>query len=236
MGSFFNVLIDRLPRKQSIVFPASRCSDCGYRIPAYLNVPILSYILLKGKCRKCGAKIHWHHLVVEIATPLIYVILFYKYGLTGLFFKYALVSSFMIPIFFIDAFHKLVLHVTTFPLIITGLLLSLLPQMDVSFGNAGLSALTVFLLLLLIAWLFQIIRKKDGLGGGDIWLLTGVATYFGFMGIPWIVLFSCITAIMYFLVFVRNSDQEFVLGPFIAFASILWAIFGDFIGTRILAY
>lgn len=69
LGSFFNVLIHRLPQKQSIVYPPSHCDGCKKIIPFYLNIPIISYILLGGKCRYCKAKIHWHHLLVEIITP-----------------------------------------------------------------------------------------------------------------------------------------------------------------------
>lgn len=217
--------------------PRSHCTDCGYAIPVWMNVPILSYILLKGKCGKCGAKIHWHHLAVEIVTPLIYIALFYRYGLDSLlFYKYVVLSSFLIPIFFIDLFHKLVLHVTTIPLIATGLLFSLLPASDVGILNSGITSIVILGLLTLIAYLFFALRKRDGLGGGDIWLLTGIASYFGFVGMPWIVLISCLTAIIYFFAFIRKSDQEFVWGPFIAVAGVFWAVGGTFFLERILVF
>lgn len=228
MGSFFNVLIHRIPLKQSIVFPASHCASCNRHIPFYQNIPILSYIILKGKCSKCGASIHWHHLLVEIVTPILFVALHLRYGVTSFyFFKYAILLSFLIPIFFIDAFHQIIPHVLSIPLIVVGLLLSAYPGNDVGILNALLTSLFVFCFLLLLAWGYQKLRGAEGLGGGDIWLLTGITTFFGLTGIPYIFLLSSIMGIIYFAAFVRDKDIPFAFGTFIAVAAILWAIVGE---------
>ena len=230
LGSFFNVLIDRLPRKASIIKPPSSCSDCGYRIPVWLNIPIFSYIFLRGRCSKCGAFIHWHHLVVEIITPLLFIALFYKFGLTSiLFFKYLVLISFLIPIFFIDALHQLILHVTSIPLIVIGLIFALLPGSDVPIANALATSAFIFCFLLLLAWAFSKIRNKDGLGGGDIWLLTGISTFFGFAGIPLILIFACVFAILYYIVVIRQKERPFVFGPFIVIATLIWIFLSEFI-------
>lgn len=228
LGSFFNVLIYRLPRKQSIVFPASHCGDCGKAIPFYLNIPVISYLLLGGKCKYCGAKIHWHHLLVELITPLILIALFLQYGLFNLLFlKYALLSMFMIPIFFIDAFHQIIPHKLSIPLIPLGILLTLIPGNDVTLLNAFISAGIIFAFLVFIAYAYRFARKADGLGGGDIWLLTGVAAFFGIISMPYVILISAVLGIIYFFIFVRDKDQGFAFGTFISFSSVLWAVLGS---------
>ncbi|HNQ43241.1 MAG TPA: prepilin peptidase, partial [Candidatus Cloacimonadota bacterium] len=175
LGSFFNVLIYRLPRKQSIVFPGSHCGDCGKAIPFYLNIPILSYIALRGKCKYCGASFHWHHLLVEIITPVILIALFLQYGFWNfLFYKYALLCLVLIPIFFIDALHQIIPHTLSIPLIVLGILSALMPQNDITLLNSVVTAGFIFAFLLALAYLYRWTRKVDGLGGGDIWLLTGV--------------------------------------------------------------
>jgi len=185
LGSFFNVLIHRIPLKQSIVIPASHCASCKRRIPFYENIPIVSYIILRGKCSKCGAKIHWHHLLVEIITPILFVALFFRYGLTDfLFYKYSILLGFLIPIFFIDAFQQIIPHVLSIPLIVVGFSLALIPGNDIGVLNALLTSLFVFCFLLLLAWGYQKLRGYEGLGGGDIWLLTGITAFFGITGIP----------------------------------------------------
>ncbi len=228
MGSFFNVLIHRIPLKQSIVIPASHCVSCKRRIPFYENIPIISYIALRGKCSKCGSKIHWHHLLVEIITPILFVALFLRYGLTDfLFYKYAILLGFLIPIFFIDAFQQIIPHVLSIPLIVVGFVLSLVPGNDIGIFNALLTSLFVFCFLLLLAWGYQKLRGYEGLGGGDIWLLTGITAFFGITGIPYIFLLSALMGIVYFLIFVRDSNKPFAFGTFIAVAAIIWAIVGE---------
>lgn len=75
LGSFFNVLLDRIPRKESVIFPSSHCDSCGYKIKWYENIPIVSYIFLKGKCRKCGAKIGMRSVIIEVLFGLIFGII-----------------------------------------------------------------------------------------------------------------------------------------------------------------
>ncbi len=234
LGSFFNVLIHRLPQGKSIIKPASSCASCGYKIPFYLNIPILSYIVLRGKCKKCGAPFHWHHLLVEAITPLLLIGLFYKYGITDiLFYKYAVLTLMMIPIFFIDAFHQIIPHWLSIPLIPIGLLFSLHHYSDVPWQGALLTSLIVFSFLLLIAWLYLLLRKQEGLGGGDIWLLSGISTFFGALNMPFIFIIAALLGILWFVIFIRNKDSEFAFGTFIAFTTVFWVFAGDWLFSLI---
>lgn len=227
LGSFFNVLIYRLPRGKSIIFPGSHCAKCGKAIPAYLNIPIFSYIALGGKCKYCQARIHWHHLLVEIITPLILIGLFLQYGLLNMIFlKYAVMAMFMIPIFFIDAFHQIIPHKLSIPLIPLGLLFAFVPGGDVGFIDALVSAAIIFAFLVFLAYAYRFARKTDGIGGGDIWLLTGIAGFFGLLSMPYVILIAAVLGIIYFLIFVRDKSQGFAFGTFIAFTAVAWALLG----------
>ncbi len=212
----------------SILFPASHCSNCKRKIPFYQNIPIISYLVLRGKCSKCGASIHWHHLLVEVLTPILYIALYLRYGALDIgFIKLAVLFSFLIPIFFIDTFHKIIPHVLSIPLIFIGIVLSIIPGNSVGLIESVLTALFVFCFLILIAWAYQKARGKDGLGGGDIWLLTGIASFFGLQGMPFIFILSAFMGILYFLFFIRDNDKEFAFGTFIAAGTILWSIIGQ---------
>jgi len=229
LGSFFNVWIDRLPKKQSIILPASRCSDCGKSIPFWLNIPILSYLILRGKCKYCGAKIHIHHLVVEFVTPLILLALFFKFGTDLILFaKYAILFFFLIPIFFIDIFHRLILDKLTIPMAIIGLAFALLPESDITFLNAMLTSVGILVIMLLIAWLFEKVRKKEGMGGGDIKLLAAMAAYVGAINISFIVFFSSLLAVGFALFSRKGREDGIPYGPFLAAAALVWVLTGNF--------
>lgn len=227
LGSFFNVLIDRIPRKASIIFPASHCTSCGKKIPFYLNIPILSYIILKGKCSNCGARIHWHHPLVELLAPLLFIALYLIYGLQSVFFyKYLVMVAFLIPILFIDAFHHLIPFVLSLPLLACGLLFALIPDSGVGFIDALLTSVLLFCLLYLLAFIWDKVFHKEGLGGGDVILLPAVASYFGLVHTPFLIILACLLGIGYFLIFVRRN-QVFAFGNFIASAAIIWALAGE---------
>lgn len=230
LGSFFNVLIDRIPRGESVVNPPSHCISCGKSLPAWQNIPILSYILQKGKCKSCGAKIHWHHLAVEIATPLLFLTLFFLYGVKDFFFwKYLVMFGFLIPIFFIDAFHKIIPLKLSLPMVGVGLLLSLWETGFVFsdfFLLYLLPVLGLFAVLYLLALAWEKLFKKEGLGGGDVILIPAVAAYFGMVHIPFVILLACLMGILYFLIFIRKLEQAFAFGNFIALAAVIWAFIG----------
>jgi leader peptidase (prepilin peptidase) / N-methyltransferase len=233
LGSFFNVLIDRIPRKESIVKPGSHCSECGRSLPAWQNIPIFSYLFLGAKCKYCGAKIHWHHLVVEIVTPLLFIGLFLLYGLQSLvFWKFAVMFCFLIPIFFIDAFHRIIPLVLSIPMVILGLILSLIHsgfEFRYFLMVYLIPTLALFGLLYLLALGWEKVFHKEGLGGGDVILIPAVASYFGAVHIPFVIVLACLMGIFYFLIFIRRTNQVFAFGNFVASASMIWAFAGYYV-------
>ncbi|HOY85402.1 MAG TPA: prepilin peptidase [Candidatus Syntrophosphaera sp.] len=231
LGSFFNVLIDRVPRGESVVNPPSHCTSCGKQLPPGQNIPIYTYLAQKGKCRSCGAKIPWHHLAVEIATPLLFLALFLVYGVESLsFWKFTVMFGFLIPIFFIDAFHKIIPLVLSVPMVVAGLVLGFI-QSGYDFMNFFwvylLPALGLFALLYLLALAWEKFFHKEGLGGGDVILIPAVAAFFGAIHIPFVILLACLMGILYFLLFIRKPEQAFAFGNFIALAAVIWALAGE---------
>ncbi len=174
ISSFLNVCIDRLPEKASIVSPPSHCPVCGRRLAPLDLIPVLSYLLLRGRCRYCGAPIPRRVLLVEAITGLLFVLLWYRYGLSPRLLLATLYTCFFIVIFFIDLEHHLVLNRVILPAIVVALLaVPFTPNHDVvellSGGGIG------FGLLFLIAWIYP-----AGMGMGDVKLATFIGLVVGF--------------------------------------------------------
>jgi leader peptidase (prepilin peptidase)/N-methyltransferase len=168
-------------------------------------------------------------LLVEIITPLVLIALFWKFSLDlVLFAKYAVLFGFLIPIFLIDLYHRLILDKLTIPLAILGLGFSLLPTTDVSFLNSLLTSLAILVIMLLIAWLFEKIRSKEGMGGGDIKLLAAMATYMGALNIAFIVFFSSVLAVIVAFSAPKTREHGIPYGPFLAVSAFVWILFGEY--------
>ncbi len=141
--------------------------------------------------------------------------------------KYMILVGFLIPIFFIDLFEQLILHKMTMPLIAIGVVLSFFPLTDTGYLNSILSGAFIFVLMAGIAWLYSVAKKLDGLGGGDIWLMTALAVFFGFLNIPFVIILASFFGLVYYAIFVRSREKVFAFGPFLVVGSILWILVGD---------
>ena len=222
-GSFLNVCIYRLPREESIAFPPSHCTNCSTPIKYYQNIPVISYLFLGGKCGSCGESISAIYPVVEIITAVLVTLLFYKYGITLETFIYVLLTLSLIVISFIDLEHFIIPNVITFPgiaigllynFLITdwGLLFKILPKIDL--GNIfyivpripALNSLFGIIVgggtLLLIAYTYKLIRKREGMGMGDVKLLAMLGAFLGVNGVFFIILVSSLVGLGY-----RNSHN-----------------------------
>ncbi len=226
-GSFFNVCISRIPRKESIIFPTSHCPNCNAKIKPFDNIPLLSYLFLKGKCRNCGQKIHWHYPFVEFFTSLFFLLLFYKFGFSILFLKYLIFISFALIILFIDLFHKIIPDKLSLPLLIVGLLFSFLPASDIGLKAALIGAGFGFFLFLVTAVAFEKITKKESLGGGDIKLIAAIGAFLGFFGIVFTIILGSILAMLFLLISKHDRQKEFPFGPYLLLASLLYIFTAD---------
>jgi leader peptidase (prepilin peptidase) / N-methyltransferase len=226
-GSFFNVCIYRIPIKESIIFPNSHCPSCNYKIKPWHNIPIFSYLLLKGRCSNCSAKIHWHYFLVELITPIAFVSVFLIYGFSLVTIKYILFSSFGIIIIFIDSFHKIIPDKLSLPLLLIGLLFSFYQGIDISWKSAFIGSGTGFIFFLVIAYLFQLITKRESLGGGDIKLIAAIGSFTGLSGVAFTIFFSSFLALIILIPLGHDRQKEFPFGPFLIMGAFTYIFFGN---------
>ncbi len=164
VGSFLNVCIYRLPNRQSVVFPPSHCPKCDYKIRFYDNIPIISYLLLGGKCRSCKTPISLQYPIVELINGLLTLFLFIKLGPTSTFLFLFIFSSALVTITFIDLEHQIIPDVISIPGIVIGFAASFfLPGLR--WQDSLIGILLGGGLLLSIAYGYQFLTKKEGMGG-----------------------------------------------------------------------
>lgn len=231
-GSFYNVVIYRLPRKESLVYPGSKCPACGNEIAAYDNIPVASYILLGGKCRRCRSSISLRYPVVEAATGLLSLLLFRRYGLHPQFGIEFFFLSLLLIIAMIDLDTGYIPDVLSLPGIVIGFLFSFFtPRLDWADSLIG-----IFLgggLLYLIAVIYALVRKKEGMGGGDVKLLGMIGAFVGWHGVAFTIFFSSISGMIIAIPLMwrrgKGLGSEIPYGPFLAFGAALYIFWGQFI-------
>lgn len=215
-GSFYNVVGMRLPNNESIIFPGSHCENCNHKLSWYENIPLFSYILFKGKCKSCHAKISVWYPAIELFTGMLFLISYYVFGLTTEFFISIIISSLVSIIFVSDINYYIILDS---PLVIGSILIIIIKL--ISFGlketliSIG-SGLLVFGVMYLIMLLGNFIFKKESLGGGDIKLSFVAGLVLGpKLGIMYIV-FGAFLAFPYAMyITIRNKENMLPFGPFL---------------------
>jgi leader peptidase (prepilin peptidase)/N-methyltransferase len=174
IGSFLNVVIHRLPREESIAFPNSRCPACGAAIASYDNLPLLSYLILRGRCRSCSAGISLRYPAVELLTALLYIAVTWRDGLTGMLpFDLIFVSA-VVALVFIDAEHMILPNAITYPGIVFALVARLaIPYLSATAHFDDVGPLTAGMLHGLPVWAASLIGAVIGglIGGGSLWLM-----------------------------------------------------------------
>jgi len=255
VGSFLNVVIHRLPvmmntawtqecrehlgdapaepveqPRFNLLTPASRCPHCGHRIGAIENIPVISYLFLKGRCSECAAPISPRYPIVEAVTAILSVITALHFGYSlqtvmALLFTWALV-----PLFLIDFDHQILPDSITLPLLWGGLFLSLFDVFVDSHASI-IGAVAGYLSLWSIYHLFKLITGKEGMGYGDFKLLAAMGAWVGWQALPVVILFSSVVGavIGILLVVIRGRDhsQPMPFGPFLAAAGWMTLLWGN---------
>jgi leader peptidase (prepilin peptidase) / N-methyltransferase len=238
IGSFLNVCIDRLPRNESIVFPPSHCDACRHKLAAKDNIPVFSYLRLRGRCRYCQASIPRRIFWVELATALIFALLCWHYGLSVELGVMAFYACLFIIIFVIDLEQGLILNKVVYPGMVVALLLALLPQswltqptwltqvIKPGIASAALGGAIGFAIFLVIA-----IVSRGGMGWGDVKLaaLIGLATGFPrvFIAIIMGAILGGIVAVALMIAKKRNRRETIPFGPFLALAAMITLLWGS---------
>jgi leader peptidase (prepilin peptidase) / N-methyltransferase len=230
VGSFSNVCIYRIPRNESVIYPASHCPKCRNKIKPIDNIPLLSYILLKGRCRNCGSKISIQYPLVEFLTGLIYLIIYLIYGLSIQSLAYIILSSALIIITFIDLQEQMIPDVISLPGIVVGLILSFMVPY-ISFINSALGALVGGGIILIIAWVGSIIFKKEAMGGGDVKLTAMIGAFLGWrytiISLFWGFFLGALIGIILIMTKIKKREDAIPFGPFIALGSIITLLWGE---------
>ena len=224
VGSFLNVCISRLPKEESIVWPGSRCPYCKKPIKAYDNIPIISYILLKGRCRECHAPISTQYPLVEGGTALSSLFLITKFGPSLSYLVYFAFIASLITVTVIDLYHQIIPDAISLPGIGVGLLASLvIPQ--VTFFNSLIGILLGGGSLFLVATVYQWLFKREGMGGGDVKLLAMIGAFLGWKSVILTILLGSligsITGIIIMILKGKDFKYAIPFGPFLSLGAVI---------------
>jgi leader peptidase (prepilin peptidase)/N-methyltransferase len=226
IGSFLNVCIYRIPNNQSVSYPPSSCSNCNTRIKYYDLIPIVSYVLLKGRCRSCGEKISLRYPSIEGLNGILYFLLYNTYGfsLSTLFFMP--IVSILIVVTFIDYDHMIIPYRLNIMLGILGIINILLGMYPVTAKSSLIGAVLGFGFFFLIA-----IVTGGQMGGGDIFLMGVLGLILGLGEILMVTVLSFITgaviSVILLLTKIKGRKDPIPFGPFIALSAVLVILFGN---------
>jgi len=254
-GSFLSVCIHRLPREESIAFPPSHCTVCGHQIKFYNNIPVLSFIFLGGRCADCKARISPVYPLVEILSGFLFLAAVLKFGLTLNTLFYVLFIYALLVITFIDLEHMIIPNIISLPGIAIGIAFSAL-RTDWEYSRELIGGLTMSLgsflgllsevpvldsvfgavlgggALLLIAFLYEVIRKREGMGMGDVKLLAMIGAFLGVKGVVFVIFLSSVlgTVVGLSVIIYMRGDLKYAMpfGPFLSAAAVVYVFTGGF--------
>lgn len=257
VGSFLNVVIHRLPKMMerqwarecaefvgeefrveelhetkpySLAFPGSHCPSCGAEITALQNIPVLSYLALRGRCAHCGIAISIRYPLVELLTAAIWILCGLSFGVSNVLAAALLLTGVLIALTAIDLDHQLLPDSLTLPLLWVGLLINI-DATFVSLESAVLGAVFGYLCLWSVYWVFKIITCKEGMGYGDFKLLAALGAWFGLSALPTIVLLSSLVGAVIGIALIvtgrQSRETPMPFGPFLAGAGLIHLFYPD---------
>jgi len=255
IGSFLNVVIHRIPKmmqresdnyvahesgkelphtgRYNLMAPRSACPHCGHQITALENIPVISWLALRGKCRKCKAPISARYPAVELLTGVLSAALVWKFGSGAAGMATLLFAWLLIAMTFIDVDTQLLPDDLTFPLLWAGLLINLNGTF-VPLQDAVIGAVAGYLVLWAVYWLFKLATGKEGMGYGDFKLLAALGAWLGWAMLPTIILLSSVVGAIVgisLIVFAkRGRDKPIPFGPYLAAAGMIALFYGDQLG------
>ncbi|THB79136.1 MAG: prepilin peptidase [Desulfobulbaceae bacterium] len=229
IGSFLNVVILRLPQPDaSVVFPASHCPKCGATLRWFENIPIFSWFVLRGKCAHCSTSISSQYPIVELCTGLLAAANTVVFGLTPAAAGYFIFSAALVTIIWIDIHHQIIPDVISIPGIIIGFGFSFLSPL-VTWQDSLYGLLAGGGIFFAISYSYYLIRKQEGLGGGDIKLLAMLGAFLGWQSLLFIILASSLTGSLFGLLAMvsqkKGGATRIPFGPFLAISGLAYLFF-----------
>jgi len=230
VGSFLNVCIARIPAGKSVVYPPSICPQCGARIRPWDNVPLLSFLWLRGRCRDCGTGISWRYPLVEALTGALFATNLWMFGLTPWAAVASAFAAALVVISFIDLDHQIIPDVISLPGIVAGLVLAV-PGWGPSLVDRILGMLLGGGLLWAVAVFYEWARNREGMGGGDIKLLAMIGAFLGWRGVLVTLLVGSLlgASVGGLRIALRRAEAGVPIpfGPFLAVGAIVALYWGD---------
>ena len=234
LGSFFNVVIYRLPRGESLLRPFSHCPSCDVPIAFYDNIPLLSYLILRGRCRNCGSRISLRYPLVEALSGVLTAMLYRAYLLSPAFIVFLIFASLLMVIAFIDLETFLIPDLLSLSGIILGF--------ATSFANPCVdpvsSLIGIFFgggVLYLISWTYSTLRGREGIGGGDIKLMAMIGAFTGCRGVVFTILVASLSGSLFGILEMKKSGERFAtqipFAPFLALGALSYIFWGELFFT-----
>ena len=233
-GSFANVCIIRIPQGKGVVVGRSFCVKCKKKIQWFDNIPIISYLLLKSKCRNCKTKISFQYFLVESISLINFLVLYLIFGISLTTLLFIILSVVFLIIFFIDLKHYIIPNSLTYSMMILGFVKSFDPNLDPifpNFLNSLIGGLLGYGIIWSIIYFYRQFKKKEGMGLGDAKLFAVIGFWFGWISIPFVVFLSSIIALLSVLPDLLRSSKklssQIPFGPFIILGTIFYLVFQD---------
>lgn len=228
-GSFFNVCIYRIPREESIVFPPSHCTTCGTKLRWLELLPLLSWIFLRGRCRSCKTRISFQYPLIELTTGLLYLLLYLKFGLSGSFISYIILTSILIITTGIDIEHQIIPNGLVLIGILAGVIL-IITGLSVHWKDGLIGLLVGGGTFLIVALLSILILKKEGMGGGDVKLMGMIGLFLGWKLTALSILLSIyaggLIGGLLLMLKIKKRGDAIPYGPFIAVGTLISIFYG----------
>jgi leader peptidase (prepilin peptidase)/N-methyltransferase len=230
VGSFLNVCIERLPKGESVVRPASRCPTCAAPLRWVENIPLVSYLLLRGRCRHCGARISWRYPVVEALTGSLVLLSLLRVGPGLRWLALAVLLCALVVVTFIDLDHQIIPHAITLPGIPLGILASVITGEPLP-RDAAAGALIGAGLVYLIAVYADVAWQRESMGGGDVNLLAMIGAFLGWRGALLSffigVVAGAVVSVALLAVGRLSRKDRIPFGPFLALGAVVAVFAGD---------
>lgn len=235
IGSLLNVCIVRIPREESIVWPPSHCRSCNHHIAWWENIPLISYIILKGRCRECKRPISIRYPAVELLTIILSIACWWRFHDVRLYAAYFfLLVAPLIVVVFIDLAHRIIPNIISLPGILAGVGVHVLfagkGRYDDAFIDSVLGVVIGGGFLYLVALAYEKIRGIEGLGGGDVKLAAMLGAFFGWQASIFILFVSSILGSISGLILIifmkKGTKYAIPFGPFLSIAGLIYLFFG----------
>ena len=242
LGSFVNVCIHRLPKNKQIISGRSFCPKCKKKINWYDNLPIISFLFLSGKCRKCKKVIPLRYLIVELITGIIFLLIYSSLDNFSSIIFLSILSLIFITIFFIDLENFIIPDSLNFSIIGLALIKNFLPNFNTSIiheiNQSIIGGIVGYLSIWIIIFLYKTFKKIDGMGLGDAKLMAGIGLLFGWQSIPFVLFVSSILGLIFVIPSLLKKQKtmrtEIPFGPFIILACLIYFTYGSVIYDLIL--